>query len=611
MLPAPLFPQVSAELLPGFRRFCGLLAGVAAGFAVLELAVGFALSVPALYVSAAALVALVSTALTVRRFVVPARLQQGALVVQLALLGLIVITAAVLPRTYPTLVLASLLGIFALLPYMQGRALVWLGATTALVAVAVAAWGVLAGPASQPLPRAVLLLTNVGGPGAGVALVLYLVWGFSARQRSFVQAAEDAWQQAAESERRAQFLAHASAVLSESLEYEPMFRKVVKLAVPELADWCTVVALMPDGSLKRVAVEHRDPARAELARRYLEDFPPSQHPEGQMMQVVTEARTFLDPVMDEARLRQSAQSEAHLEVLLGLGVTSCALVPMIAHGKVYGVFSFMISTGTRRYGPRDLPLAEELARRLAMAIENSLLFQRERDAVKLRDEFLSVAGHELRTPLTALKLQFQALLRRMEAGQPVPRERTRRLHQQLQRLGALVEDLLDVSKLSHGRFTIHSEQVDLPALVREVAARFEEAAARAGCRLSVSAPEALVGWWDRMRLEQVVQNLLSNALKYGNGAPVEVRLEQREDRAVLTVKDGGIGIDPVDQARIFERFERAVSGDHYGGLGLGLWITRQVVEASGGTIRVRSTPGAGALFEVTLPCGLSEQAEVG
>ncbi|WP_224242007.1 PAS domain-containing protein [Hyalangium gracile] len=228
-------------------------------------------------------------------------------------------------------------------------------------------------------------------------------------------------------------------------------------------------------------------------------------------------------------------------------------------------------------------------------------------AVQLRDEFLTVASHELRTPLTPLQLKLQSLVRDCSADLPPEqlRERLRKTvgsaTQQVHKLVELIGDLLDVSRLTEGRLSLDIEPVDLSALVRDVVERFEPQALRAGSPLVVQADEPIIGFWDRLRLEQVVDNLLSNALKYGPGRPVTLRVEQHGEEARLTVSDEGIGIPSESLPRIFEKFERAVSPRHYGGLGLGLYITRQIVQALGGGIRVESQPERGATFTVELP----------
>ena len=221
-------------------------------------------------------------------------------------------------------------------------------------------------------------------------------------------------------------------------------------------------------------------------------------------------------------------------------------------------------------------------------------------ALAARDDFLSVAAHELRTPLTALRLQTE----RLQRGAPSPDLPGKLLRQQ-DRLHALIEKLLDVSRARAGRLSIEPHELDASALVREVASRFSDEAARAGSAMTIEAPELLQVRWDRDRIDQVLTNLIANALKYAAGAPIAVGLQQRGSSALLTVQDGGAGIAPAEQARIFDRFERAGASRNQGGLGLGLWITKEIVLAMGGEVSVQSEPGKGALFTVSLPLSVA------
>jgi PAS domain S-box-containing protein len=221
-------------------------------------------------------------------------------------------------------------------------------------------------------------------------------------------------------------------------------------------------------------------------------------------------------------------------------------------------------------------------------------------AIRLRDEFLSIASHELRTPLTALQLQLDALRTRGDHDEKA-HARIVRAGRSTERLAELIESLLDVSRIATGRMTFKWTRCDLTAIAREIVDRMEETATRAGCELTLDAPPSLETWCDDLRLAQVLTNLLSNAIKYGAGRPVEVTLARDGDRAVLHVRDHGAGIADEDRARIFERFERAVPLRNFGGLGLGLYVAREVVVAHGGTIAVSDPAGGGACFTVTLP----------
>lgn len=233
-------------------------------------------------------------------------------------------------------------------------------------------------------------------------------------------------------------------------------------------------------------------------------------------------------------------------------------------------------------------------------------------AIEARDDFLSIAAHELRTPITSLRLYLQTLVRFSRAAGPtLPIEdvirRTEQADKQVHRLVRLVESLLDFTRIQAGRLELDLEEIDLAKVVRDTAAQLAEEAARVGCEVHLDADAEVTGEWDVLRLEQIVWNLLANALKYGAGAPIHVQVEDAGEVAILSVKDRGIGISEHDRERLFRRFERAVSDRNYGGFGLGLWIVHQIVGALGGRIDVESEEGKGATFTVTLPKKISDR----
>ncbi len=244
-------------------------------------------------------------------------------------------------------------------------------------------------------------------------------------------------------------------------------------------------------------------------------------------------------------------------------------------------------------------IARDISGRKEAEAERERLLREAQQGVQLRDIFLSVAGHELRTPLNALKLQLYNLEQRLTA---LPeRGMVEKAQKEVDRLASLANRLLDVARLAAGGFSMAPASMDLVELVREVAARMQEDAATAGSPIRISAPVAVVGTWDRDGLDQVVTNLLSNAIKFGRGHPIDVIVETRSDLAGVRVRDRGIGVAPADRERIFERFERGVSDRSFGGLGLGLWIARQIVSAHRGRIGVDIPDEPGAEFFFWLP----------
>lgn len=400
---------------------------------------------------------------------------------------------------------------------------------------------------------------------------------------------------------RALFLAKASALLGSSLDYEETLRNVASLAVPDMGDWCAVELAGDGGASTPVAVAHVEPEKVELAHDLRRRYPPDPAaPTGVPNVLRTGVSELYEEIPDEL-LVKGAIDEEHLRISRALGLRSAMVVAIKDRGAVLGAITFILARDDRRYTRDDLMMAEQLAERMGAAIANALLYRSARDAIRARDDFMLVAGHELRTPIAALSLHLEALMQTKD-GTPIAkvRERGEKLKSQTTRLARLVEELLDVSRLSAGRLSLELDDLDLAQVVHDVADRMRDELERAKTPLSLTlAP--VVGRWDRSRLDQVATNLLSNALKYGKGAPIDVVVAREEGRAVLRVTDHGIGIAPEDQPRIFQRFERAVSSRHFSGLGLGLWITQQLVEAHRGSIHVDSRLGAGSTFTVTLP----------
>jgi PAS domain S-box-containing protein len=402
---------------------------------------------------------------------------------------------------------------------------------------------------------------------------------------------------------RLEALAEASRVFASGLDYKTTLDTVARRLCELIGDGALIRVVSPDGEwLLPVAVFHPAPERAALRRRMLA-LAPQRVGEGLTARIIATGTTLRVPEATLEFIHNEMKPEywPYLE-----GVTSLMIAPLKHRRQVIGHITLMRDAGGPPYTHDDETLLEDLAHRAAQAIENARLYGEAQAAVLARDEFLSIASHELRTPLTALRLALENMRRvtTREALERLPPQHVDRVlataERQGQRLEKLVAALLDVSRIHMGRLELDVEEVELGDAVNDAVAHIEDEAAQNGSVVEVrGAP--VRGYWDRLRISQVVTNLLSNAVKYGGGKPVEIEFGPRGDRAWLQVRDHGIGIEPADLSQIFERFERAVSSRNYGGLGLGLYIVKRIVESHGGTIRVESTPGEGSAFEIELP----------
>ncbi|WP_164013584.1 AAA family ATPase [Pyxidicoccus trucidator] len=438
-----------------------------------------------------------------------------------------------------------------------------------------------------------------------VALELLATQAAISLEKGVLLGREQAARAAAEAaERRSAFIAEAGALLSESLDYGETFTLLGRLCVRSLADWC-VIDVLEEGGVKRIAGAHHDASMEPLLGELRRHHPPrsgSSHP---AMKVLSEGVPLLLPEFTEADLQAFSENEAHASYIRRLGIRSLMVVPLFARGQLLGVLSLVSSAPGRRYGQADLQLAGEVARRAAMAIDNARLYRKTQEAIRVRDEFLSVASHELNTPMTSLILALQTMDRLARSGRvcdpPTMGGLVERALRQGTRLRRLCRDLLDVTRLHAERLPLELSDVDLGDLVREVVEQFTLDLDRAGCTVSIREQGPVVGRMDRSRVEQILANLLANAVKFGAGEAIELTVWEEAGSARVSVRDHGIGIDPARAGHIFDRFERAVSDRHYGGLGLGLYLSRRLAEAHGGAIRVQSRPGAGSTFTLELP----------
>jgi PAS domain S-box-containing protein len=402
------------------------------------------------------------------------------------------------------------------------------------------------------------------------------------------------------------FLMEASALLTASLDYQTTLQHVAQLAVPYLADWCTVDILEEDTQIHRLVVAHEDPVKVEWAHEIQRRYPPDPNAPYGVPQVLRTGQAELYSEVSDALLQAVARDAEHLEILRKLGLTSAMIVPLVARGRTLGAISFVSAESGRRYGPADLALAEDLAHRAALAIDNARLYREAQAAIQARDEFLSIASHELKTPLTALLGHAQVLQRRA-MREPTISGRSQRglatIVEQTLRLNKQITTLLDLSRIQLGQFRIERQPMDLCALVHQVVADLEPTLEHHTVHLTCTA-ESLIVHGDEACLEQVLQNLIQNAIKYSpQGGSIMIQVERRGAEAWIAVSDEGIGIPEAAQPHLFQRFYRASNAAPHAikGMGIGLYLVNEIVTRHGGAVEVSSTEGKGSTFTVRLP----------
>ncbi|MGK3999314.1 ATP-binding protein [Sorangium sp. So ce1024] len=402
--------------------------------------------------------------------------------------------------------------------------------------------------------------------------------------------------------RRSELLAEASSSFSASLDEDSVARALTRLVAERICTWC-VLDLRKDGGARRVAAAHR----TREAGRFTERFVPRELAlagDG-IAAVLTTGRPDLRVECSPRDVAEALDPEDPA-LVHELGASSYLCVPLVTRGNVLGALSMVWVEPAERFEPPDFAVALDIAQRAALCFENARLLRMTREAVQIREDFVAVASHELKTPLSALVLQIQGLTRAISrAGGALPPEQVLAklslAEGQIERLTRLIDTLLDVARINSGQLELSLEDVDLCDVARDVAARLESEVERAGCTLELDIPERAIGRWDRLRIDQVITNLLVNAIKYGRGKPIQLRIAVDGRSAVLQVMDHGIGIAQEYIGRIFGRFERAAPTSSYGGLGVGLYVVDQILRAHGGTIQVESAPGMGARFQVALP----------
>jgi signal transduction histidine kinase/DNA-binding response OmpR family regulator len=462
----------------------------------------------------------------------------------------------------------------------------------------------------------VVMLTGRGDESLAVELMKAGATDYMPKARLGVESLErslrnavrvhQAEKDAARAQEALRFIAGASALLSTTLDYATTVEQVASLAISYLGDYCAIDIVAPDGSIQRVVASHVEPERdliaKELMRRYTFDL---DLPMGFPQVLRTGEPELLPEITDEIRVA-IAQDDEHLDLMRQLNLTSYMCVPLVNRGRLLGAMTIGLSDGRRRYDSSDLALAEELARRAAASVDNARLYEEAREAIRMRDAFLSIASHELKTPLTSLYLHVELLKRRLSRNGGMGEKEQESLEgvaQQAKRLNKMIELLLDLSRIESGQLEIERQPVDLTLLTGRIVEEVQRTLELHTLEFSAP-PEPVVIEGDETRLEQVVQNLVQNAIKYSpEGGAVAVRIERAGGRVTLAVRDEGIGIPAQALPNLFNPFYRAehASARGIGGLGLGLHVVHHIVRAHEGSISVDSKQGGGSTFVVELP----------
>jgi PAS domain S-box-containing protein len=433
----------------------------------------------------------------------------------------------------------------------------------------------------------------------------------SAENLALLEREQAARAEAEQARVHAAFLAEVSGVFASALDLDATLANVARSSLPAFADGAAVDLVEAPEHIRRVAVAHIDPDKEALLRRLQQEYPFHRTGLETVRPTLRRGQPILFQGITDAQLALVARNPVHLQLLLALGPTSLLIVPLRTRGRVLGALSFVTTAPGRQLGVDDAGRAEELAHRAAMAIDNARLYADAQQALTeatralaVRDEFISIASHELLTPLTALKGQLQLAgrrLRHQRGAELLPF--IRQAEAQVDRLTKLVRILLDVSRLSSGRFALDRQPVALRPLLTHIV-EMERAASQPPRHIELELPAtAPVVLADPDRLELVLVNLIENARKYSPAeTPIEVRLDHGADEVRISVRDEGIGIPPEEQEHIFDRFHRGRAIDQgIAGMGLGLYIAAEIVRAHDGRLAVESAEGAGSTFTVSLP----------
>lgn len=402
---------------------------------------------------------------------------------------------------------------------------------------------------------------------------------------------------------RLQFLAEAGQILASTLDYNVTLLSVSKLLVESIADFC-IIDIIEDNEMKRVVVKTAKKNDQKKANKFFK-FSPDPRNKMAIYDAASAGMPILIKKVTPKWLKTVSQIRQERELVAELKLKSFIFAPLKSRGKVIGVLTIGSSKHNFSYNEEDVTFINALAGRAGLAVDNSRLYSEAQNALRLRDEFLSIASHELKTPLTNILLSLQFALRHLKREKKTDKQIISALEigiAQSKSLSALMTDLFNVSVISTGKLKIEPEKTDLIQVINDSIEGFHLKSKKENVKIIFRHKQRhLLGMWDRIRMGEVFSNIISNAIKYGRGKPISVNIKKNTNKVVIEIKDKGIGIAQDEMGQVFELFRRTRVAIQYKGMGVGLYVSRQIVEAHGGKLAVKSESMKGSTFIITLP----------
>lgn len=417
--------------------------------------------------------------------------------------------------------------------------------------------------------------------------------------------AQDELEERKHIENNLRFLAEAGKILGSSLDYQTTLNQVAKLAVPQISDWFGIDILDEKGEIQQIVVGHKDPKKVKWAKELRKKYPPELNAQNGLPHVLRTGKSEIYPHISEEMLVKLARHKDHLKILHEIGMTSVMIVPLLIEKKAIGAISFVATN--RHFNDADLAIAEELAHRASLAIENARLYNNAQEAIALRDDFISVASHELKTPITSVKIFTQVLQKHATLNADEKASLSLgKMDKQIDKLTELIYNMLNIAKIQTGQMEFAEKEFDFDAMVHEVVDVLQHMTSKHQIIVLGKTNKKLKG--DEDRIGQVFSNLISNAIKYSPHADkVVITLTSKKNHIGVSIQDFGIGMDKQHLNKIFNRFYR-VSGNTdktFPGLGIGLYISKEIIARHNGKLWAESVPGKGSTFYITLPTVLS------